>query len=286
MSNSEQSRRPRTFPGLDADLGPARPLSRADTEWLVEQVVGHVREPETMPQRRRLSLRTLSLAAIVVVSSAAAATVVHQRIQRNDAVAARVVAAPPRQTNKPTHGHAVHERAIDSSENVDVAIEIDRSVEVAPSSQTPATREVPPPVTSASSAVSATRGYAIVDELSAANDLRRQAEWQAAEAAYRSIAAHYPGAAEAAVAQLAAAELRLEHLGDAAGALRLYQSVPRSSALGVEALFGVSRAYRALGNADAEAAALRSLLDAFPTSLQADGARARLKQLSADSTHP
>jgi len=284
MSNSEQSRRPRTFPGLDADLGPARPLSRADTEWLVEQVVGHVREPETRP--RRLSLRALSLAAIVVVSSAAAAAVVHQKIQQNDAVTEPVVAAPPRQTNKPTHGHAEPERALEPSASVTPDSPNDPGVEVAPGSKAPVIREVTPPVTSASSAVSATRGYAIVDELSAANDLRRRAEWQAAEAAYRSIAAQYPRAPEAAVAQLAAAELRLEHLGDAAGALRLYQAVPRSSALGVEALFGVSRAYRALGSADAEAAALRSLLAAFPTSLQADGARARLKQLSADSAHP
>jgi len=286
MSNSERHRKQGGFPGLDAELGPAQPLSHSDAEWLVAQVLARAREPERKPRPRLLSLRTLSLAAIVVVTSAAAATVVHQKIQQNDAVTEPVVTAPQRQTNRPPHGHAEPERALEPSASVTPDAPSDPGVEVAPSSKGPVIREAPLPVTSASSAVSPTRGSAIVDELSAANDLRRKAEWQAAEAAYRSIAAHYPGAPEAAVAQLAAAELRLEHLGDAAGALRLYQSVPRSSALGVEALFGTSRAYRALGNADAEAAALRSLVDAFPTSLQADGARARLKQLSADSTHP
>jgi len=126
----------------------------------------------------------------------------------------------------------------------------------------------------------------VVDALSAANDLRRQSQWQAAEAAYRGIAARYPRTPEAIVAQLAAAELRLDHLGDAAGALRLYQAVPHGNALDVEALFGISRTYRVLGDPAAESAALRSLLDAYATSLQADGARTRLRQLSAESTTP
>lgn len=284
MSNSEDRVRTRAFPGLDADLGPARPLSSANSQWLIEQVVGRALEPEKR-RLRPLSLRTLSLAAIVVVTSAAAATVVHRRIQRSSVASGPAVSAPQRQNKKAAPWRAPPARVSEPGD--DTAPQTLPSAEATPSDKVPSpTHEGISTVANAPSAGSPAQEVAIVDELSEANDLRRQGKWQAAEAAYRGIAARYPRAPEATVAQLAAAELRLDHLGDAAGALRMYQSVPRSSALGVEALFGVSRAHRALGNTDAEAAALRSLLDAFPTSLQADGARVRLKQLLADSAHP
>ncbi len=285
MSNSDRVRT-HAFPGLDTDLGPARPLSPADAEWLVEQVVGRALEPEKASRPRPLSLRSLSLVAIVVVTSAAAATVVHQRIQRNAAASAPAVSAPQRQTKKPSPWHALPGRASELSEEAAPIAETAPSAAAASANVASPAREVAPPVASGSNSASPAQEDAIVDELSEANDLRRKAEWQAAEAAYRRVAARYPRAREATVAQLAGAELRLEHLDDAAGALRLYESVPRGSALGIEALFGVSRANRALGNRAAEAAALRSLIDAYPTSLQADGARARLKQLSTDSAHP
>lgn len=287
MSNSEQTRRPRAFPGLDAELGPARPMSRADTEWLIEQVVERALEPEKTRRLRRTSPRALSVAAIVVVSSAAAATLVHQKFQRNTATSAPAVSAPQRQTRRPALGRIVPQRESPSSEGIRPNAEAVPSAETAPNANTPTpTREGAPLAASAAISLSPVQEAAIVDELSAANDLRRKAQWQAAEAAYRDVAAHYPRAPEAAVAQLAAAELRLEHLGDATGALRLYQSVPRACALGVEALFGVSRAYRALGDGAAEASALRSLLEAYPTSLQADSARERLKQLAETSKVP
>jgi len=285
MSDSKRVRT-RAFPGLDANLGPARPLTSVDSEWLIEQVVDRAIEPE---KRRSLpfSLRTLSLAAIVVVTSAAAATLVHQKVQRNAAATGTAVTAPQRQNRKPAPRRAPPERASDPNEGTVANSPSIPSAAAAPSSDVPSrTREVAIIGVSAASATLRAQEVAIVDELSAANELRRKSQWQTAEAAYRAIAARYPRAPEAAVAQLAAAELRLEHLGDAAGALQLYQSVSRGSALGVEALFGVSRAYRALGNSEAEAAALRSLVDAFPTSLQADGAHARLKQLAENSTHP
>ena len=277
MSNSGRIAKRHAFPGLDAERGPARPLSAADVDWFVEQVVERALEPARKQRPRMLSVRSLSLAALAVVTSAAAATVVHQ-VHKSAAPIAPDVSTPPRQIRKPTVALALPQPRRETS------------AATAPSADVPA-----PPravTTSVTSPSNATNGPAPVaeptaaDELSAANDLRHKAQWQAAEAAYREVAARYQTAQEAAVAQLAAAELRLDHLGDAAGALRLYRAVPRNNALGVEALFGSSRAYRALGDRAAETAALRALLDDYPTSLQADGARARLQQLNAESTAP
>jgi len=282
MSESDRVRT-RAFPGLDANLGPARPLSSADSEWLIEQVVGRTLVPEQR-RSRPMRLRTLWLAAIVV-TSAAAATIVHQKIQRNAATTAPAVNVPQRQNKKLAPHHAPSERASDPNEDTVANSQPIASALAAQSSKVPSRDREVNPVVSAASAMMREQAVAVVDELSEANELRRKNQWQTAEAAYRAIAARYPRAPEATVALLAAAELRFEHLGDVTGALRLYQSVSRGTALGVEALFGLSRAYRALGYSEAEATALRSLIDAYPSSLQADGARARLKQI-ADSTHP
>lgn len=287
MSNALSINKPRALRGLDDELGPALPLSRVDAESLIENVVNRALEPEKNPRMQRLKLRTLSVAAIVVVTSAAAATVVHQEFRRNVSVSSPAVPVPQRQTNQGKHTHAPSSAKNQSSVQSTPSADSRPNPEVAPSSQArlPVRERTAPPI-NASSALLPAQEAAVVDELSAANDLRRSGQWQAAEVAYRRIAAHYPRAPQASVAQLAAAELRLEHLGDAAGALQAYQSVPLNSALGVEALFGVSRANRALQNSAAEAAALRSLLETYPTSLQADAARKRLKQLSAPREDP
>src|SRR5512147_356795 len=71
MSDSGRVKKPRNFAGLDAGRGPARPLSPADTEWLVEQVVQRALDPERSLRPRRLSPRALSLAGLVVVTSVA-----------------------------------------------------------------------------------------------------------------------------------------------------------------------------------------------------------------------
>ncbi len=275
MTNSEQARRPRAFRGLDADMGPALPLSSADASLIVEQAVARALAPEVTVRPRGFGLRKLSLAAIVVVTSAAAAGIVHRTLQRTEAPSAPAVHAPQQQTKGKSSNQKPQPRAAEIGELP--------ATDLQPEPSAVAAASVVAAAAAHASTVAAPE-VAIVDELSAANDLRRRAEWRAAEAAYRSIAVRYPRAEQAAVAQLAAAELRLDHLGDAAGALRMYQAVPRGSALGVEALFGISRAARALGNRNAEANALRALLDEYPASLQADGARSRLKQLSAELT--
>jgi TolA-binding protein len=284
MSNSEARATPRKFGGLDARPGPARPLSPADTEWLIEQVVLRALEPDHKPLRRRPRLRMLSFGALAVVTSAAAGTLVHQKFAQNVITGAAATSASQRQTRRPARDGAPAQPASEPSAQ---PAQTAQAVPTAPfSTSAHETRSLVTTTSSARVPTQEVHESRVVDELSAANVLRRDAQWQAAEAAYRSIAARYPQAPEAAVAQLAAAELRLEHLGDAAGALRLYGAVPKNSLLGVEALSGLSRAYRALGNSAAEAETLRSLLDAYPTSLQADNARARLTQLTTKSVNP
>lgn len=270
MINSKSNAPRHDFPGLDAGLGPARQLSPVDTEWIVGQIVGRALRSTSKPRPRLWSLRSLSLAALAIVTSAAAATVVHQ-VRKSVATTAPAVAGPQRQPQTKPPRRAPPPA---TSEAIPEPTEVPEIVGP--------TRELAP----SSLPNSAARTPSASDQLSAANVLRRSAKWAAAEAAYSAVAARYSGTQDGYVAQLAAAELRLGHLGDPRGALRLYQALPRDNPLGVEALFGVSRAHRALLDRTAEMAALRLLIEAYPTSLQADGARARLKQLVAQSEIP
>jgi len=84
---------------------------------------------------------------------------------------------------------------------------------------------------------------------------------------------------------VAAASLRLEHLNDARGALRLYQRVVEETAasgdLAEEALWGVAEAQRVLGNTSAETKTLERFLSTFPNSVLAPRARQRLAEKSS-----
>ncbi|HEX6244295.1 MAG TPA: tetratricopeptide repeat protein, partial [Polyangiales bacterium] len=120
------------------------------------------------------------------------------------------------------------------------------------------------------------------DLLREANTLRARGNYARAERVYASIArsAAEPGEVEAAT--IAAAELRLEKLGDPHGALVLFRSALArrpESALSEEARFGLARCQRALGDGDAEASALRVFLADHPGSVLAPRARARLQAL-------
>jgi len=136
MTSSQPIRRPRTFQGLDAEHGPARPLSRADTQWLIEQAVGRALQPETKSRPRVRSLRTLSLAALAVVTSAAAATVVHQQLQRNAALSAPAHSAPQRQIKKLAPGRT---QSVSASKPEIMSV---------PSAEAPVADSTPPPARS------------------------------------------------------------------------------------------------------------------------------------------
>jgi tetratricopeptide (TPR) repeat protein len=277
MSNSERQPQRHSSLRLDSNLGPARPLSPADVERIVKQSVERGLELSKKPRPRVLSLRSLSLAALAIVTSAAAATVVNH-VRENASVNAHNTRAqqqkPKKQSPSPSRSTPKPRSETTSATSPNLSDIVVPAHKAAVQSAKSANASSP------------ANGSRPVDQLSAANELRRKAQWQAAEESYRNVVACYPLAQEAYVAQLAAAELRLDHLGDPVGALRLYLLIPRNNPLGVEALFGSSRAYRALGDQASEMAILRSLVDAYPASLQADGARDRLRQLFRDSTVP
>ncbi|MBC8133850.1 MAG: tetratricopeptide repeat protein [Deltaproteobacteria bacterium] len=135
--------------------------------------------------------------------------------------------------------------------------------------------------------VAKTAEIAPADLLQNANALRAQSRWRDAERVYRQVAALTPGSDDAYAAAVAAASLRLDHLGDAAGALPLYRGVLRShptGALAEEVRWGIAEAYHALGHSDLEADALRAFLAAHPQSLLKAAAQARLSMATAAST--
>jgi hypothetical protein len=161
-------------------------------------------------------------------------------------------------------------------DDLTVPLSVSSTSTVAPSTAVPSTAAV------ASTSVpvpSPSVPAAVEDQLAQANLMRQNGRWKEAEVAYLASAKRFAAASEAEVASLAAAALRLEHLADPQGALSLYESVARGGRLNVEALYGVARSQRLLGNQPAEQAALSKVIEQAPQSLQADRARQRLMQL-------
>jgi len=127
------------------------------------------------------------------------------------------------------------------------------------------------------------------DLMKQANEQRRARQWQAAEALYQRVMREHPGTSAAYVAAIAAASIRLDHLGDARGALRLYQSALASGVnrvLAEEARWGLAEAHRALGDDAREARALQDFVARHPGSPLLPQARARLGVLGAAGTQP
>lgn len=127
------------------------------------------------------------------------------------------------------------------------------------------------------------------DLMKQANEQRRARRWPAAEALYQRVMTEHPGTSAAYVAAIAAASIRLDHLGDPRGALALYRSALRRGpdrALAEEARWGVAEAHRALGNAARERRALEELTRAHPGSPLVPRAEARLRALDAAGTRP
>jgi hypothetical protein len=120
------------------------------------------------------------------------------------------------------------------------------------------------------------------DLLDAARRLRTAADWTGAAATYEELKTRFPDSAEARVALVPLGQLRLERLGDAAGALRAFEEYlarSASAALREEASWGRIQALRGLGRAEDEVGALRGFLAAHPASLRANAARQRLAEL-------
>ena len=117
------------------------------------------------------------------------------------------------------------------------------------------------------------------DWLVEGNRLRIEQRWGRADAAYARAAQHAPHSQTAYVARVASVAVRLEHLGDARGALALYRAAlhqaPRG-ALSEEIHWGIAEAYRALHDVPAERAALERFVREHPSSPLVKQAQARL----------
>ncbi|MFB1481270.1 tol-pal system YbgF family protein [Corallococcus sp. RDP092CA] len=121
------------------------------------------------------------------------------------------------------------------------------------------------------------------DLLRQANALRSEGRWKEAEGLYLRVIRAEPSSLAAYVARVASGALRLEHLGDARGALRQFQDAVRlhpGGMLAPEARHGVAEAHRALGDSTAEARALEEFLALHPDSPLSAASRARLRELS------
>ncbi len=118
------------------------------------------------------------------------------------------------------------------------------------------------------------------DLLQTANRLRGERRWGEAERTYLEVTSAYPGTHAAYVAQVAAANIRLERLNRASGAARLFRAAIRiGGPLDPEARDGLARALRRMGDRAGERRALEGLLERHPRSAYANRARERLAEL-------
>jgi tetratricopeptide (TPR) repeat protein len=252
---------------LDDGAGPAHRISRAQTGLLVGAIVARAQQP------RRRSVKwlrlVLPLAAVLAVAGAAAAaswTGHVDRVERNRA--SRSVNLPTTFPTPRRHPEAT-----------------------VPQPTLPLSPE--PNTTSLEPSVPAVEGLAHrphrevrtrEDLIRMASRLREQRLWRQAERTYQQVLDTFPGTEQAYAATMSAASLRLEHLGEARGALRMFEAMIRQrphGALAEEARYGIAEAYRTLGDARAEARALRAFLVAHPDAAMRPRVEARLRALSA-----
>ena len=124
----------------------------------------------------------------------------------------------------------------------------------------------------------------VEDIVALANQQRKEKRWRAAEALYERVMRDHARTDAAAIATVASASLHLDHLADPAGALRRFRQALRlrpDGPLAEEARWGLAETHRALGDVEAERAALDRFLSAHPRSVNAARARQRLAELGA-----
>jgi tetratricopeptide (TPR) repeat protein len=231
---------------LRNQAGPARPISAQDAEFLIQLTLdraeGFAPPPVVRVPRVRRSWRAISLAILAIGSVAAAGTKI---------VTSHLEIGPV------------------------------RIIEHAPKRQA-ASRPVIEELTKREVPRAAEKARSGRDLLVEANQLRHRKQWSRAERQYATIVKTFPGSDEAYAASIAAAELRLEHLDDAEGALELYQDAwrtHRDGPLAEEALYGLAGAYRALGRWRAEQRTLGTFQRKFPQSTMHEQVDQRLDQL-------
>ncbi len=276
MSTARPSRR---IMPLDSLEGPASPLSPAEVDRMARAIATEAAGGVARSEQRRglllggLRWRVAVGVAIATGSAAALHWIPGRRPQtvNDERVAVQPGASVPVPGSRVAGGVRAMPPALSAVEPVSSA----GAVEPGPSG--PA---------SAAHGVSEEPSSVPAQLLAQANELRRAQQWARATAVYERIIRQFPASADAYSAKVAAASLRLEKLGDPAGARQLYRQAlrpPGSGALDEEILWGLARADRAAGDRRAERKTLERLLAEHPRTVHAPYARARLRQLAAES---
>ncbi|QSQ27430.1 tetratricopeptide repeat protein [Pyxidicoccus parkwayensis] len=292
------------FAPLDGEAGPARRISRQKSAALVLAAMdAATHETPSRPKVRKKWPPVLLVAGAVLFTGAAAAAVwalvraerepesqvAHAMPEASPDASAHAPEVAPGTTVGSAQPASMHTKVTEQVSEADAygsvptgATEkgVGASTEVKQSdSTTPAVRKQrqgtasrPPPV------------MAPEDLLREANALRAGGSWKDAEALYLRVIREQPSSLAAYVARVASGSLRLEHLGNARGALRQFQEALRVQPQGVldqEARHGIAEAWRALGDTKTEARALEEFLAHHPDSPLGTNARARLRELSS-----
>ncbi|WNG15335.1 tol-pal system YbgF family protein [Cystobacter fuscus] len=250
---------------LDESVGPARRISRQRSADLIQGALAAALStapaPAPAPPRKLPWKGVLITSTCLGMMSAAAATGYGWWAHRASKEEASQAVAPVRVVPPPA-----------------APVAAEPVPEAAPSEEVAAEPPAPAVARTGPAPVAAQPE----DLLRRANERRAAGQWREAEALYLRVIQSSPGTTSAYVAQVASGGLRLEHLGDAKGALRQYQQALRAKPRGMlseEALQGVAESWRALGDTEHEARALEELLTAHPDSLLAGSARRRLDEL-------
>jgi hypothetical protein len=248
---------------LDDESGPAPRISTQHALDLVNSALDEWASPESgfrgktvRPKSNRRRWLYLSGAALTIAGSAAAA---HYFSASREPDAGSIPIAP-----------AIEPPKVDPNPRVpETRLEEPPSVET-PGSHRPvgaATDVRPVPTDTAE------------DFLRRGNQLRADGRFREAEQAYAEVFRRYPGSASAYVARVAAATIRLEKLGDARGARKLFRAAGHGGALDIEVWKGLAAASRALSDRRGEIDALSGLVEAHPGSSAAKLAEKRLADL-------
>ncbi|SEK50958.1 Tetratricopeptide repeat-containing protein [Stigmatella aurantiaca] len=259
---------------LDDRSGPARRISRQKAADMVRAALdAAATQPSSAPPKpvRRRWPRAAWAGGSLLVTAAAAAGIGH------------LVSAPPPEPPSSVNAPLPPEPGPPPAESAPPEVPGPVPAEPPPGEPPEAALEAEPPPGPVRKEPRPAKVLAPEDLLRMANAHRVAGRWKEADALYQRVIRAHPGGMAAYVARVASGSLRLEHLGDARGALRQFQAAQRLRPEGMlshEASHGVAEAWRALGDRAQEAQALEQFLAGHPDSPLEAAARKRLRELT------
>lgn len=266
---------------LDAQPGPALPLSAADADVLVEAALlgagfGPAGGPGPSGGGAGAAGRGIGGFKIVAATLGIAVVIVVIAILVGRRSTHEVAALPP---------DAAPDAALGSGSAIGPATAtapIPEPTTPEPTAPEPTAPEPPPAPAPHKPADKKATEKAINDLLGEANAKRAAHAWRESDALYARVVKRAPGTLGAQTALVASGSLHLEHLGDPRGAADRFKralAIAPDAAMAEEARWGLAEAARARGDATAEAKALDDFLAHHPESPLAPKARARRQEL-------